>query len=180
MPGNHGPEPTIAPRQPPLSHAGVRRFSRGYSCQLRLYLNWYEFEPNYNCISRKVKCFLRFSGEYLAFFRFDWYNSQYCTEIGTEIIMETYRSGHNENDSKSFDPQGPGGSNPTVSATAEQALYRLLRLFYKSERAHAAAPPFPIEPVSLGFDWMKTRLFGNIVQHGAHVSKLCIACSDFF
>ena len=30
--------------------------------------------------------------------------------------METYRSGHNENDSKSFDPQGSVGSNPTVSA----------------------------------------------------------------
>ena len=122
MPGNHGPEPTIAPRQPPLSHAGVRRFSRGYSCQLRLYLNWYEFEPNYNCISRKVKCFLRFSGEYLAFFRFRWYNSQYCTEIGTKIIMETYRSGHNENDSKSFDPQGSVGSNPTVSASSKTPL----------------------------------------------------------
>ena len=48
--------------------------------------------------------------------------------------------------------------------TCKQALYRLLRLFYKSERAHAAAPPFPIEPASLGFDWMKTRLLGNIVS----------------
>ena len=32
------------------------------------------------------------------------------------INTETYRSGHNENDSKSFDPQGSVGSNPTVSA----------------------------------------------------------------
>ena len=143
MPGNHDPEPTIAPRQPPLSHAGVRRFSRGYSCQLRLYLNWYEFEPNYNCISRKVKCFLRFSGEYLAFFRFGWYNSQYCTEIGTEIIMETYRSGHNENDSKSFDPQGSVGSNPTVSATSEQrSLCSDVHFFKRTSSARYLAPPF--------------------------------------
>ncbi|SCI50881.1 Uncharacterised protein [uncultured Flavonifractor sp.] len=32
-------------------------------------------------------------------------------------------------------------------------MYRLLRLFLqKSERAHAAAPPFQIEPAALGFD----------------------------
>jgi hypothetical protein len=36
--------------------------------------------------------------------------------------------------------------------TSEQAAYRLLRLFQKSERAHCAAPPFQIEPASLGFD----------------------------
>ena len=37
--------------------------------------------------------------------------------------------------------------------TSEQALYRLLRLFLqKSERAHAAAPPFQIEPAALGCD----------------------------
>ena len=30
--------------------------------------------------------------------------------------------------------------------TSEQAAYRLLRLFQKSERAHCAAPPFQIEP----------------------------------
>ena len=35
---------------------------------------------------------------------------------------------------------------------SEQALYRLLRLFFKkSERAHAAAPPFQTEPAALGF-----------------------------
>ena len=45
------------------------------------------------------------------------------------------------------------GSNPSVSTTSEQALYRLLRLFLqKSERAHAAAPPFQTEPAALGFD----------------------------
>ena len=169
MPGNHGPEPTIAPRQPPLSHAGVRRFSRGYSCQLRLYLNWYEFEPNYNCISRKVKCFLRFSGEYLAFFRFDWYNSHCCTEIGTEIIMETYRSGHNENDSKSFDPQGSVGSNPTVSATSEQSSLCSDVLFLKVRHPPATLLLlFPIEPVSLGFDWMK-RDFWEIYFNMGHM-----------
>ena len=30
--------------------------------------------------------------------------------------METYRSGHNGTDSKSVEPQGSVGSNPTVSA----------------------------------------------------------------
>ena len=30
-------------------------------------------------------------------------------------VMETYRSGHNENDSKSFCLHGHVGSNPTVS-----------------------------------------------------------------
>ena len=36
---------------------------------------------------------------------------------------------------------------------SEQALYRLLRFFLqKSEHAHAAAPPFQIEPSALGFD----------------------------
>ena len=33
-----------------------------------------------------------------------------------DFNLETYRSGHNESDSKSFDPQGSVGSNPTVSA----------------------------------------------------------------
>ena len=49
--------------------------------------------------------------------------------------METYRSGHNGADSKSVCGQPHVGSNPTVSATSEQALYRLLRLFYKSQSA---------------------------------------------
>ena len=45
------------------------------------------------------------------------------------------------------------GSSPVTGTTSEQALYRLLRLFLqKSERAHAAAPPFQIEPAALGFD----------------------------
>jgi hypothetical protein len=37
-------------------------------------------------------------------------------------------------------------------STSEQAAYRLLRLFQKSERAHCAAPPFQIGPASLGSD----------------------------
>ena len=32
-------------------------------------------------------------------------------------------------------------SGPVTRTTSEQALYRLLRFFQKSERAHAAAPP---------------------------------------
>ena len=46
--------------------------------------------------------------------------------------------------------------------TSEQALYRLLRLFQKSERAHAAAPPSKSNPLRwaslwfLGEDGMKS------------------------
>lgn len=45
---------------------------------------------------------------------------------------ETYRSGHNENDSKSFDPQGSVGSNPTVSArmSASSRFSRLLAFLF--------------------------------------------------
>ena len=58
--------------------------------------------------------------------------------------MDRYRSGHNGPDSKSGSPHGLVGSNPTLSATSPQAIYRLRRLFYKSHRrAHSAAPPFP-------------------------------------
>ena len=44
-----------------------------------------------------------------------------------------------------------GASFLSTKDTSEQAAYRLLRLFQKSERAHCAAP-FQIEPASLGFD----------------------------
>ena len=40
----------------------------------------------------------------------------------------------------------------TPYSTSEQATYRLLRLFQKSECAHCVVPPFQIEPASLGFD----------------------------
>ena len=38
-------------------------------------------------------------------------------------------------------------------------MYRLLRLFLmkKSERTHAAAPPFQIEPAPLGFDLVPVK-----------------------
>ena len=45
------------------------------------------------------------------------------------------------------------GSSPATGTMSEQALYRLLRFFHKSERAHAAVPPFPTEPAVRGFDW---------------------------
>ena len=47
------------------------------------------------------------------------------------------------------------GSSPTTGTTSSQAAYRLRRLFnfiQKSSRARSAAPPFQIEPASLGFD----------------------------
>ena len=52
--------------------------------------------------------------------------------------METYRSGHNENDSKSFDPQGSVGSNPTVSARnhASSRVFRLLAFRFHSVQKH--------------------------------------------
>ena len=46
--------------------------------------------------------------------------------------LEKYRSGHNGPDSKSGEVKASVGSNPTFSATSEQAAYRLLRLFFKS------------------------------------------------
>ena len=80
-------------------------------------------------------------------------------------IMEWYRSGHNEHDWKSCDGQKPSeGSNPSRCATSEQALYRLLRLTfnkYKSERAHAAAPPFQAGTANAGlrFGFAASRRF---------------------
>ena len=72
-----------------------------------------------------------------------------------QVNTEVYRSGHNGPDSKSGSLHGLVGSNPTASATPEQALYRLLRLFLqKSERTHAAAPPFPITTAAPGCDWV--------------------------
>ena len=47
-----------------------------------------------------------------------------------EINTEMYRSGHNENDSKSVDPQGSVGSNPTVSATEKACNQADCRLFF--------------------------------------------------
>ena len=66
--------------------------------------------------------------------------------------------------------------------TSEQATYRLLWLFPKSERAHCAASPFQIEPASLGFDLVldaisKENRFYPLTPRR---SKLHIACSDFF
>ena len=56
--------------------------------------------------------------------------------------MQTYRSGHNGADSKSVCGQPHVGSNPTVSATSEQTLYRLLRRLFMpaAKRCHPPAP----------------------------------------
>lgn len=44
------------------------------------------------------------------------------------------------------------GSSPATGTMSEQAMYRLLRHFYKNpERTHAAAPSLQIEPAALGF-----------------------------
>ena len=52
--------------------------------------------------------------------------------------MEAYRSGHNGLDSKSSNPvKGTVGSNPTASATSEQAIQSLLRFFFKNRSAPA-------------------------------------------
>ena len=49
------------------------------------------------------------------------------------INTETYRSGHNGTDSKSVDPQGSVGSNPTVSARnhASSRFFRLLAFLFQ-------------------------------------------------
>ena len=65
------------------------------------------------------------------------------------------------------------GSNPTRCATSEQATYRLLRLFQKSECAHCAAPPFQIEPASLGFD-----LVLGAISKGNRFDPLIATCVD--
>ena len=65
-------------------------------------------------------------------------------------------------DSGSSVHSGRAGSSPASRTTSEQALYRLLRLFQKSERAHAAAPPSKSNPLRwaslwfLGEDGMKS------------------------
>jgi len=56
-------------------------------------------------------------------------------------------------------------------------------LFYKSERAHAAAPPFQIEPAALGFDLGFSLSFAvSIPCRRRHYIGVifCIACSDLF
>ena len=47
--------------------------------------------------------------------------------------METYRSGHNELDSKSSCPNGHVGSNPTVSAMYEAVGFAYCFLLYKPQ-----------------------------------------------
>ena len=49
------------------------------------------------------------------------------------LNTETYRSGHNGTDSKSVDPQGSVGSNPTVSARnhASSRFFRLLAFLFQ-------------------------------------------------
>ena len=56
-------------------------------------------------------------------------------------------------------------------------------LFYKSDCAHAAAPPFQTANACAGlrFDETGTLVWAHLFRrHNAHRSKLCIACSDLF
>lgn len=56
-------------------------------------------------------------------------------------------------------------------------------LFYKSERAHAAAPPFQIEPAALGFDlgFFLSFAVSILCRRRHYVGVIfCIACSDLF
>ena len=72
-------------------------------------------------------------------------------------------------------------SNLSISATSEQALHRLLRLFYfnkMSERARAAAPPLQTEPSSLG-NWRAPRFFRHADTAVHHYSGgVCAASFD--
>ena len=47
-------------------------------------------------------------------------------------------------------PMRAAQSCPVTATTSEQTLHRLLRLFQKTERAHAAAPPFQPRPACAG------------------------------
>ena len=56
-------------------------------------------------------------------------------------------------------------------------------LFYKSERTHAAAPPFQIEPAALGFDlgFFLSFAVSFLCRRRHYVGVIfCIACSDLF
>ena len=64
-------------------------------------------------------------------------------------VMETYRSGHNENDSKSFCLHGHVGSNPTVSV-----------IFIKNSGA-AFCSPFLLFCLSLCPQGFWTMFFGT-------------------
>ena len=62
------------------------------------------------------------------------------------------------------------GSNPSVSTTSEQALYRLLRLFLqKSSRIHSVAPSLQTEPAALGFD----LVLGVVLKAAASILMRC-------
>ena len=57
------------------------------------------------------------------------------------------------------------GSNPRRVTTSSRTAYRSRRLFYKkSSLTHSVAPPFRIEPASLGFDsvWVQTWKLNEI------------------
>ena len=59
-------------------------------------------------------------------------------EYAPQCLMEAYRSGHNGLDSKSSNPvKGTVGSNPTASATSEQAISSLLRFFFGKIGVHS-------------------------------------------
>ena len=62
--------------------------------------------------------------------------------------MQTYRSGHNGADSKSVCGQPHVGSNPTVSATSEQTLYRLLRRLFMPVAKETSFVRSPMPTVS--------------------------------
>ena len=47
--------------------------------------------------------------------------------------MESYRSGHNEPDSKSGSPKGLEGSNPSLSAQSRMILYHAAFLYHGFE-----------------------------------------------
>ena len=69
-----------------------------------------------------------------------------------------------------------GSSSLPSRTTSEQAAYRLLRLFQKSERAHCAAPPFQIEPASIWF-WAQSRKkidFNSLLQKERHALRVSL------
>ena len=56
-------------------------------------------------------------------------------------------------------------------------------LFYKSERAHAAAPPFQIEPAALGYDlvfWCRPESCGIYTVFAFHKNGHTFWCGYFY
>ena len=73
---------------------------------------------------------------------------------------ESYRSGHNGAVLKTVRAQVHAGSNPALSATSSQALYRLRRLFMLRIKSHLVLTPLLLLSKSNPLRWASIWLSG--------------------